>query len=149
MIPIVARFVCDFLGFEDHPKTKDGDGRFSENLVYSYVSDVQEFLSINVDEATRWKRRIAFRESLAILKDMSEYGIRKAQDGFLGYLTSAITKIPEEPIPRLKACGLRAAKLLLKSKANPETAAAFMLVSILDAAHKSVLMVCGQPPKFA
>ena len=96
---------------------------------------------MNVDEATRWKRRIAFRESLAILKDMSEYGIRRAQGGLLGFLTTAIAKIPEEPIPRLKACGLRAAKLLLKSKPNRETAAAFMLVSILDAAHKSVLMV--------
>ncbi|KAL8792255.1 MAG: hypothetical protein Q9195_005134 [Heterodermia aff. obscurata] len=140
VIPIVARFVCDFLGFEDHPKTKDEDGRFNENLVYSYISDVQEFLSLNVDEATRWKRRIAFRESLGILKDMSEYGIRKAQGGLLGWLTTAIAKTPEEPIARLKACGLHAARLLLKSKPKPETAAAFMLVSILDAAHKSVLM---------
>ena len=142
MIPIVTRFVCDFLGFEDHPETKDANGKFNENQIYSYISNVQEFLSINADEATRWKRRIAFRESLEVLQDMSEYGVRKAQGGLWGYLTDAIAKIPEEPIPKLKACGHQAAKLLLKSKPNIETAAAFMLVAVLDAAHKTVLMVC-------
>lgn len=100
---------------------------------------------MNVDEATRWKRRIAFQESLAILKELSEYGIRKAQGGFWSYLTTAIAKIPDDPLPKLKACGIRAARLLLKMKPDPETAAAFMLVSVLDAAHKSVLMVCRRP----
>ena len=142
MVPVVARFVCDFLGFENHPKTKDEDGYFNENLIYSYISNVQEFLSQNADEATLWKRRIAFRESLGVLKDMSEHGIRKADGGLLGFLTSGMGRIPEEPIGRLKACGLQAAKSVLKSKPDMETAAAFMLVSIMDAAHKTVLMVC-------
>ena len=141
VIPIVARFVSDFLGFEDHPKTKGEDGKFNENLIYRYISDVQTFLSMSADDSLLWKRRTAFRESLEVLKDMSEFGIRKVQGGLWGLFTSAIGGIPEDPIAKLRYCGLKAAKLLLKSKPDPETAAAFMLVSVLDAAHKNVLMV--------
>ena len=96
---------------------------------------------MSADDSQQWKRRIAFRESLEVLKDMSEFGIRKAQDGLWGLFTSAMGGVPKEPIAKLKYCGLKAAKSLLKLKPDVETAAAFMLVSVLDAAHKNVLMV--------
>ena len=96
---------------------------------------------MSADDSQLWKRRIAFRESLEVLKDMSEFGIRKAQDGLWGLFTSAMGGVPKEPIAKLKYCGLKAAKSLLKLKPDVETAAAFMLVSVLDAAHKNVLMV--------
>src|SRR5205809_7487183 len=80
-IPVVTRFVADFLGFSDHVKTETNPkGKFTENEIYEHITNCQVFLAYNTDETKLLKRRIASKNSMSFLYNLAENGnIRKAR----------------------------------------------------------------------
>src|SRR5436305_683297 len=67
-VPVVTRFVADFLGFthliksEKHPNRK-----YSEEDVYTHIQNCQSFLSYGSDETKTLKRRKAYKDSMEFL----------------------------------------------------------------------------------
>ncbi|EPS41013.1 hypothetical protein H072_5099 [Dactylellina haptotyla CBS 200.50] len=73
-VPIISRFMADFLGLKLSSKTVTGKNEISENDFYKIVTDYQHFLNYNKDETSVWKRRAAFLESMDKLVHMFEDG---------------------------------------------------------------------------
>ena len=82
-IPVITRFVADFLGFAYRIRTmKDDTREFSENKIYQHITNCQVFLAYNADETKMWKRRVAFKNSMKFLFDLAECGNVKNADRF-------------------------------------------------------------------
>ena len=82
-IPIITRFVADFLGFGHCIRTmKDDKREFSENEIYQHITDYQVFLAYNADETKMWKWRVAFKNSMKFLFDLAESGNVENADRF-------------------------------------------------------------------
>ena len=86
---------------------------------------------------------MAFKNSLAFLKNETERGVKEAQDGVFGSLFTRSTRsFGDQPyVVQLRDFGAQVAKALRKQLGSNEEVAAMMLVIALDAAHKSVMTV--------
>jgi hypothetical protein len=146
-IPIVTRFVADFLGF-GHLLRSDTNSHapYSENEVYQHINNCQVFLSYNTDETKLLKRRKAFRDSMTFLLGLAEEGnIREAGkwrttrwiQGFFGTVAS----LGQDKPNFMTALGYRVAGEVLQREKNTSKAATILLLTGLDSAYNVVLAV--------
>ena len=143
-IPVITRFVADFLGFWDSVKTPANTQRkYNENQIYQHIHNCQAYLAYCSDETTIWKRRVAFKASIQFLKERSEYGVQQAQEGVFGtwFSRNLRTEGDQDYVVKLREFGVTAIRALIKRLGNSEKVAAMMLAIVLDAAHKSVMTV--------
>ena len=135
-MPVVAKFVTDFLGFWDWNDPNTNKPVSDARVVYNHLSNCQDYLTYNSDELTVFPRRIEFRASIDWLKKAAEYGIRKVHD------MEREKEAGEDTVSQLRHLGTAMAKtLLITHGLSVEQAAAIRLAIALDAVHKSVLMV--------
>ncbi|KAF5003805.1 hypothetical protein FDECE_9661 [Fusarium decemcellulare] len=144
-IPVVTRYVADFLGF-GHLVRSDANSSalYSENEIYQHITNCQVFLSYNSDETKLLKRRKAFKDSMAFLLKLTEQGnIREAghwapsrwtRNG-LAYLLS-FGRSTSNP---MTALGFKVAREILRCEKNTGRAAAILLLTGLDSAYNTVL----------
>ncbi|KAI1179312.1 heme peroxidase [Nemania sp. FL0916] len=136
-IPIMARYIADFLGFghllitEENPK-----GTYSENEIYQHITNIQVFLSYNADETKLLKRRKAFTESLVLLFHLALRG-NIAQANQWTITRALMGKKKTNPMIEL---GFKTASQILQDESDPEKAAAILLFIGLDFAYNSVLV---------
>ncbi|KAH7131804.1 putative prostaglandin G/H synthase 2/cyclooxygenase 2, pgh2/cox2 [Dendryphion nanum] len=135
-IPVVTRYVADFLGFghlirsAKHPKAPH-----SENEIYQHISNCQIFLSYNADETKLLKRRKAFTKSMEFLHklvlggNIGEANRWSATRYFFG--------TPKDNA--MTTLGFEVAKRVLNHESNTSKAASIMVFVGLHAAYNSVL----------
>ncbi|RGP79400.1 heme peroxidase [Fusarium longipes] len=144
-IPIVTRFVADFLGF-GHLLRSDTNSHapYSENEIYQHINNCQVFLSYNSDETKLLKRRKAFRDSMSFLLKLAEQGnIREAGkwrttrwvQGFFG----AVASLGQDKPNFMTALGYRVAGEVTQRESNTSKAATILLLTGLDSAYNVVL----------
>ena len=149
-IPVITRFLADFLGFGHLIKTKKFPSRpYEENEIYEHFINCQDYLTFDADDTRAFRRRKAFQTSLKFLKDLTEEAVEDAQrmwfEGVRGR-TYHTTDGDNELVRELRKFGVSSAQDLTayftKEKyENPkEAAAAVLLGAALDASHKSVMM---------
>lgn len=141
-IPVITRYVADFLGFGDRIRTNgNSKAPYSENEIYQHITNCQVFLSYNADETKMWKRRAAFKTSMQFLFELAESGnIKEANRWrFLRVLFGGNT---DTPANHMKQLGTTVAKRILEHEKDTGRAAAMLLLTALDSAYNSVLAVC-------
>ncbi|KAK3938600.1 heme peroxidase-domain-containing protein [Diplogelasinospora grovesii] len=142
-IPVITRYVADFLGFGDQVKSdRNPRARYSENEIYQHITNCQIFLSYNADETKLLKRRQAFKSSMAFLYKLTQAGniydanrwslTRWTANG-LGYLLGRSGKNP------MRDLGFRVARHVLDQEKDAGRAAAILLLIGLDGAYNAVL----------
>lgn len=146
---MVTRFAADFLGFGDQIRTQASqkDRKYNENQIYRHFTDCQDYLTFNSDEAVTWKRRMAYRDSMQFLKQMTEQGVRDAQPGLFEFYERCYgTKEDNAHVKELRKFGTAVARALVKEKGKTVVeAAGIMLATALDATHKIILIVSHVP----
>ncbi|KAI8668499.1 hypothetical protein NCS55_00876100 [Fusarium keratoplasticum] len=144
-IPVVTRYVADFLGFGHLVQSDKNDkAPYSENEIYQHITNCQVFLSYNSDETKLLKRRKAFKDSMTFLLNLTKQGnicnaarwppTRWIRNG-LGFIVSC-GKSGSNP---MEALGFKVAQEVLKNEKNAGRAAAILLLTGLDSAYNSVL----------
>ncbi|KAF7560121.1 hypothetical protein G7046_g4030 [Stylonectria norvegica] len=143
-IPVVTRYVADFLGFGNLVRSdKNRNAKYSENEIYQHITNCQVFLSYNVDETKLLKRRQAFTASMKFLFKLTQSGniqeanrwaISRWTKNSLEYLLS----FGKERNP-MRELGFRVAQDILKHEKDAGKAAAILLLVGLDSAYNSVL----------
>ncbi|KAI9723451.1 MAG: hypothetical protein M1828_004181 [Chrysothrix sp. TS-e1954] len=137
-IPVITRYVGDFLGFTDKIRIAPGSkATFSENHIYQHITNCQVFLSYNADETKMWKRRDAFKTSMQFLYELAESGnIKEASRWWPSWGGSGDAS---EPRNHIKNLGKTVAKHILSEDSDTGRAAAKLLLIALDSAYNSVL----------
>jgi hypothetical protein len=144
-IPIVTRFVADFLGF-GHLLRSDTNSHapYSENEVYQHINNCQVFLSYNADETKLLKRRKAFRDSMTFLLNLAEEGnIREAgkwrTTRWVQSFFGTVASLGQDKPNFMTALGYRVAGEVLQREKNTSKAATILLLTGLDSAYNVVL----------
>ncbi|KAL4727914.1 hypothetical protein ACLX1H_004611 [Fusarium chlamydosporum] len=146
-IPIVTRFVADFLGFGHLLRSETNSyAPYSENEVYQHINNCQVFLSYNTDETKLLKRRKAFRDSMSHLLKLTEEGtIREAgkwrTTRWVQNFFGAVASFGYEKPKFMTALGYRVAGEVLQREPNTSKAATILLLTGLDSAYNAVLAV--------
>lgn len=140
-IPVITRFVADLIGFWDQVKTVEFPNRkYEENDIYFHIENCQNFETHDSDPTTRWRRRMAYQESIKGLKLLAEDGIYRSQHGWLEdvlHSRSYGTEKDGDHVHSLRKVGVKLVQTLLK-KWSVEEVAAFMLCTALDTAQSFV-----------
>ncbi|KAK0388546.1 hypothetical protein NLU13_4789 [Sarocladium strictum] len=135
-IPVVTRYVADFLGFGDKLRTVSNlANSYTENEIYQHITNCQVFLSYNADETKLMKRRNAFKTSMAFLTDLTQSG-SIVQANQWAITQALFGKKPTNPMSEL---GVYVAKLVLDYEGDSSRAAAILLLICLDFAYHSVI----------
>ncbi|KAK3989229.1 heme peroxidase-domain-containing protein [Cladorrhinum sp. PSN332] len=145
-IPVVTRYVADFLGFGHLVKSETNlSAMHSENDIYQHITNCQVYLSYNADETKLLKRRLAFKKSMNFLHDLTlkEGTIVEAKKSLMTRKLSSFGrwlftghKGTANPMRQL---GLEVAERILANEPDPGRAAAIFLLVGLDSAYNSVL----------
>jgi hypothetical protein len=123
------------LGFGHYLKTEaNASGKYSENEIYQHITNCQTFLSYNVDETKLLKRREAFKNSIALLMDLTSRGTI-AQATALGSITAYFMGTTDNAMTEL---GRYISRKILAYESNTSKAAAILLLVCLDFAYNSV-----------
>ncbi|KAJ4309604.1 hypothetical protein N0V84_011417 [Fusarium piperis] len=144
-IPVVTRYVSDFLGFGHLVRSDKNDkAPYSENEIYQHITNCQVFLSYNSDETKLLRRRKAFKDSMTFLLNLTKQGnicnaARWAPTHWirngLEFIASC-GKIGSNP---MVALGFKVAQEVLKNEKDTGRAAAILLLTGLDSAYNTVL----------
>ncbi|KAI9705161.1 MAG: hypothetical protein M1820_005308 [Bogoriella megaspora] len=135
-IPVVTRYVADFLGFghllrtENHPT-----GSYSENEIYQHITNCQIFLSYNADETKLLKRRKAFKTSMSFLIDLTLHANIAAANQW-GFTRALFGRKRDNQMTDL---GFAVAEKVLEYESDAGKAAAILLLVCLDFAYNSVV----------
>jgi hypothetical protein len=136
-IPVVTRYVADFLGFGDKICTDatDQKDKYTENEIYQHITNCQVFLSYNADETKWMKRRKAFRDSMKFLTELARRGsIWEASQSW--FMRSLCGKKDTNPMFEL---GVFVARQVLEYERDQAKAAAILLIVCLDFAYNAVV----------
>ncbi|EGX44212.1 hypothetical protein AOL_s00210g1 [Orbilia oligospora ATCC 24927] len=136
-IPVITHYFADFLGFSDLI-IGEGGKLYSTNEIYHHIVNVQNYLSYNVDETKKWKRREAFKKSAEFLVGLTRNGHVKAASAWWPLWRSEDLR----PEAYMKELGYKVAQKLLKNKdiaKNADEAAAIMLLIGLDSIYNAIL----------
>ncbi|KAL9094108.1 MAG: hypothetical protein Q9165_003523 [Trypethelium subeluteriae] len=135
-IPVVTRYVADFLGFGHLLRTENNPGgSYSENEIYQHITNCQIFLSYNADETKLLKRRIAFKTSMSFLINLTLHANIAAANQW-GFTQALFGRKRDNPMTNL---GYIVAERILKGESDAGRAAAILLVVCLDFAYNSVV----------
>ncbi|KAM0355122.1 hypothetical protein ACHAPU_000982 [Fusarium lateritium] len=144
-IPVVTRYVADFLGF-GHLLQSDTNSHapYSENEVYQHINNCQVFLSYNTDETKLLKRRKDFRDSMNFLLKLAEEGnVREAgrwrTTRWIQSVFGTIASLGQDKPNFMTALGFRVAGEIIKREGNTTKAAAILLLTAFDSAYNVVL----------
>lgn len=147
---MVTRFVADFLGFWNRVKTDLTDearGReYDENDIYKFIQDYQNYYTYNKDPTKGWERRMAFRKSIAKLKELAEEGVASMEkgvmEGFWGRTYGDSEEMKRQPyVIEIRKMAIDMIRELVSAGYNRDYVAAIMLVTALDSSYKVVLTV--------
>ncbi|KAF5985757.1 linoleate diol synthase [Fusarium coicis] len=136
-IPVVTRYVADFLGFgnklfKDPTESKD---TYSENEIYQHITNCQIFLSYNADE-TKWlQRREAFKASMKKLIELTQRGT--IWEAGQWDITRAL--FGKKETNAMHDLGVFVAKQVLGYEKEQSKAAAILLLICLDFAYNAVV----------
>ncbi|KAG9506448.1 hypothetical protein J7337_003431 [Fusarium musae] len=136
-IPVVTRYVADFLGFgnklfKDPTESKD---TYSENEIYQHITNCQIFLSYNADE-TKWlQRREAFKASMKKLIELTQRGT--IWEAGQWDITRAL--FGKKETNAMHDLGVFVAKQVLGYEKEQKKAAAILLLICLDFAYNAVV----------
>ena len=148
-IPVITRYISEFLGFSDRVRTEEhGDG-FSENQIYQHITNCHVFLSYNADETKMLKRRKAFKTSMEFLYKLAESGTIKRANrwtltrGIRGAGRFFLNLLRGRPKSAnyMETLGVSVAESILVDEKDTGRAAAILLLIALDSAFNSVLAV--------
>lgn len=156
-VPVVGRFVADFLGFGHRVKTEPSPHReYDENQIYEHFTNCQDYLTYDSDETRAFRRRKAFQKSIKLLTTLTEDGVNNAA-WHVGELFRAKqyhrVNGDSHAVIALRKFGAQVANKLVDTLDSRYTkdpaemgnqqqmAAAVMLASALDSTHKSIVMV--------
>ncbi|KAK8929096.1 hypothetical protein H634G_03383 [Metarhizium anisopliae BRIP 53293] len=136
-IPIVTRYVADFLGFGDKLRkvATDAKDKYSENEIYQHITNCQVFLTYNVDETKWMPRRQAFQTSMKKLIDLTQNGTIWEANQW-GITRALFGKKQTNPMHEL---GVFVAKQVLDYERDQGKAAAILLLICLDFAYNAVV----------
>ncbi|EWG54288.1 hypothetical protein FVEG_12540 [Fusarium verticillioides 7600] len=136
-IPVVTRYVADFLGFGNKlfKTPTEAKDTYSENEIYQHITNCQIFLSYNADE-TKWlQRREAFKASMKKLIELTQRGtIWEA--GQWGITKAFFGKKETNAMHNL---GVFVAEQVLGYEKEQSKAAAILLLICLDFAYNAVV----------
>ncbi|KAM5363819.1 hypothetical protein ACJZ2D_011795 [Fusarium nematophilum] len=144
-IPVVTRYVADFLGF-GHLVQSDTNSTapYSENEIYQHITNCQVFMSYNTDETKLLKRRKAFKASMSFLLKLTEEGnIRSAARWTLSRWArnglAYVASLGRRRTNPMTALGFKVAQEVLGNERDTGKAAAILLLSGLDSSYNTVL----------
>lgn len=147
-IPIVTRYVADFLGFGDRIRSdKFPNAPHSENEIYQHITNCQIFLSYNADGTKLLKRRKAFRLSMnflfkltkeANISEANRWTLTRWARNSLRYIMSFGKQRADNPMAEL---GFKIARQVLEHEKDTGRGTAMLLLVALDSAYNSVLAV--------
>ncbi|KAF7536267.1 hypothetical protein G7054_g4653 [Neopestalotiopsis clavispora] len=136
-IPVVTRYIADFLGFADKLRQVPTEDKntYSENEIYQHITNCQVFLSYNADETKWMQRRQAFKESMRKLIDLTQNGTIWEADQW-DITRAFFGKRKTNPMHEL---GVFVAKQVLSYEKDQRRAAAILLLVCLDFAYNAVV----------
>ncbi|KAK1777626.1 heme peroxidase-domain-containing protein [Copromyces sp. CBS 386.78] len=146
-IPVVTRYVADFLGFGHLVKSENNlDARYSEDEIYQHITNCHVYFSYNADETKLPKRRKVFKDSMKFLYELTldEGNVAEANKF---RLTRALQSVAswfwksaagdKNPMSEL---GFKVSEQVLQEqKGDAGRAAAILLLTALDSSYNSVL----------
>ncbi|KAI8630354.1 heme peroxidase-domain-containing protein [Xylariaceae sp. FL1651] len=135
-IPVVTRYVADFLGFGNKLRkvATDAKDTYSENEIYQHITNCQVFLTYNADETKWMQRRQAFNTSMKKLTDLAQKGtIWEVKQWDITMVLFG--KKQTNPMHEL---GVFVAKEVLGYEKDQSKAAAILLLICLDFAYDAV-----------
>ncbi|KAI1036313.1 hypothetical protein LB503_003460 [Fusarium chuoi] len=136
-IPVVTRYVADFLGFGNKLFKTPAEGKdtYSENEIYQHITNCQIFLSYNADE-TKWlQRREAFKASMKKLIELTQRGT--IWEAGQWDITRAL--FGKKETNAMHDLGVFVAKQVLGYEKEQSKAAAILLLICLDFAYNAVV----------
>ncbi|KAF5587632.1 linoleate diol synthase [Fusarium subglutinans] len=136
-IPVVTRYVADFLGFGNKlfKTPTEAKDTYSENEIYQHITNCQIFLSYNADE-TKWlQRREAFKASMKKLIELTQRGT--IWEAGQWDITRAL--FGKKETNAMHDLGVFVAKQVLGYEKEQSKAAAILLLICLDFAYNAVV----------
>ncbi|KAF9765930.1 hypothetical protein IL306_001713, partial [Fusarium sp. DS 682] len=136
-IPVVTRYVANFLGFGDKlfKTPTGGKDTYSENEIYQHITNCQIFLSYNADE-TKWlQRREAFKASMKKLIELTQKGT--IWEAGQWDITRAL--FGKKETNAMHDLGVFIAKQILDYEKDQKKASAILLLICLDFAYNAVV----------
>jgi hypothetical protein len=136
-IPVVTRYVADFLGFGNKlgKVATDVRGTYSENEIYQHITNCQAFLRHDGDETKWMQRRQACKTSMKKLIDLARKGtIWEANQWDI---TRAL--FGKKQTNAMHELGVFVAKQVLDYKKDQSKAATILLLICLDFAYNAVV----------
>ncbi|KAF4992647.1 hypothetical protein FGRMN_7048 [Fusarium graminum] len=136
-IPVVTKYVADFLGFGDKLRqlpTQDKN-TYSENEIYQHITNCQIFLTYDTDETKWMQRRQAFKTSMEELVKLTQNGTIWEAGSW--NITRAL--FGKRDTNAMHELGVFVAKEVLEYEKNQSKAAAILLLICLDIAYSSVV----------
>ncbi|KAF4339201.1 linoleate diol synthase [Fusarium beomiforme] len=136
-IPVVTRYVANFLGFGDKlfKNPTESKDTYSENEIYQHITNCQIFLSYNADE-TKWlQRREAFKASMKKLIELTQKGT--IWEAGQWDITRAL--FGKKETNAMHDLGVFIGKQVLSYEKDQKKAAAILLLICLDFAYNSVV----------
>ncbi|KXJ96370.1 heme peroxidase [Microdochium bolleyi] len=144
-IPVVVRFIADFLGFWSEIKTPHFlDRAFSEDQIYRLLENCQNYESHDEDPAKSWERRMAYRDSIKTLMSLADQGIKSYkpylyEQGIFGFGTRSYGCEGDiEQVRRVRKIAVAIVRALSESSFSHEEIVAVMLSTALEATQKVV-----------
>ena len=143
-VPVVTRFVADFLGFGHLIKTATmHDRAYNERQIYAHFSNCQDYLTFDSDETKAYAKRKAFYTSIRVLLDLTEKGVADSRRRWLEYRRNHHMVNGDSELTRdVRAFGVLATQELTKQLGSEKKAAAVKLAVALEAIHKSIVIIC-------
>ncbi|KAI1329875.1 heme peroxidase-domain-containing protein [Xylariaceae sp. FL0255] len=140
-IPVVTRYVADFLGFEHKIRSPEHPhGQYSENEIYQHITNCQTFVAYNVDETKMIRRHKDFKASMTFLYELTRNGHISQYTAWGRFMSAMGALWPFGKKPNaMKQLGLEVARDILISETNHDRAAAMLLLSGLDSAYHAVV----------
>lgn len=146
-IPVITRYVADFLGFGHLVKSERSlDAKYSENEIYQHITNCHVYFSYNADETKIPKRRNVFKDSMEFLFELTlnEGNVAEANKfrliralqsvGSWFWKSAAGDKNP------MSELGFKVSEQVLQEqKGDAGKAAAILLLIALDSSYNLVL----------
>ena len=131
------------MGFWDCIKTPHHATRkYYENQIYQSICVLQDSQSQSSNETTYWKRRDTWGKSLSFLKGKAEYGVRRSQGRFFGWVSRELKSDGDlDYVVKMREFGVELIKGLREISQSTEEVAMMMLAIALDATQNSVKIV--------
>jgi hypothetical protein len=140
VIPILVRFMVDFMGFWELVKTPEFPEReFFENDIFRLIEDCQNYQAWDSDVTKGMKRRQLFQTSIRKLQRLAYGGAYGSAAGFLGWRNFGRnygTKGDSEAVKDIRRLGVKTVQALNAKGFSTDEVAALMLNFTLESVYK-------------